>query len=178
MVTGSYEHNPSTLMLQGATLVTANVATSGGGGVDLERGAILKMSGSATITSNVSKWYGGGIGSQGTVILNDTVSISNNVAEVGAGVAMNEPGTLILNDQASINRNAASRHGGGVVNYYGTVILNGAAAIVANSAEREGGGIRNFGDPSNKGVVYVCSDQVTMSPNDPDDAPEALYVCP
>jgi hypothetical protein len=52
------------------------------------------------------------------------------------------------------------------------------ATIVANTAEREGGGIRNFGRSSRKGVVYVCSDQVRMGPNDPDDAPEVLYMCP
>ncbi len=178
MVTGSYRHQRSTLVLQGTTLITDNLATSGGGGVNVEQGATLEMFGSSTITHNVSKWYGGGIGSLGVVILNDTVSISDNVGDVGAGVAVNEPGTLILNDQASIKRNVASKHGGGIVNYYGTVILNDAAIIVANSAEREGGGIRNFGRSSRKGVVYVCSDQVRMGPNDPDDAPDALSVCP
>jgi hypothetical protein len=177
MVTGSYAHKPSTLVLQGTTLVTGNAATSGGGGIDVEQGATLKMFGSSTIAHNVSKWYGGGIGGLGTIVLNDTVSISHNVGDVGGGVAINEPGTLIINDRASIKRNVASKHGGGVVNYYGTVILNDAAAIVANTAERTGGGVRNYGRTSVKGVVYICSDRVRISPNGPDDAPDALYAC-
>jgi hypothetical protein len=178
MVTGSFHNDDATLVLEGATLVTDNVATSGGGGVHVEQGATLVMHGSSAITKNESRWYGGGIGALGTVLLNDSVSISGNVAEVGGGIGMNEPGSVILSDRVTIERNTASRHGGGIVNYYGTVIVNDAAAIVGNTAAKEGGGIRNFGDPSNKGVVYVCSDDAKLGPNEPDDPPDVLVTCP
>jgi len=177
-VGGPYHSKSSTLVLQGTTLITDNRASSGGGGVNVEEHATLKMFDSSAITRNESKWYGGGIGGLGIVVLNDTVSVSANDGEAGAGIAINEPGVLILNDHASIKRNNATRHGGGIVNYYGTVILNDAAEVVSNTAAKEGGGVRNFGDPSNKGMVYVCSERVALGPNEPDDAPDTLSTCP
>jgi len=53
----------------------------------------------------------------------------------------------------------------------GVTALGGDAASVTGSvAGIVGGGI--FNDPAGK--VFVCSDLVAISPNDPDDPPETL----
>jgi len=33
-------------------------------------------------------------------------------------------------------------------------------------------------DSGPNGRIYVCSDEVAISPNDPDDPPKVRHVCP
>jgi len=90
---------------------------------------------------------------------------------------MNGPGILILNDDAAIRGNIATGRGGGIINFYGTVELNDDATVVSNTAAKTGGGIKNQGGPAHRGEIHICSDQVAISPNEPDDEPELLFVC-
>ena len=61
-----------------------------------------------------------------------------------------------------------------MVNDGATLILDDAASVDGNTAVNEGGGVY-VEVPEDK--VYVCSAQVAISPNSPDDPPATL-PCP
>lgn len=131
------------------------------------------VTGNATPRSNITAQPGGGIyNGGGTLRLRRSTLVTDNQADVGGGIYNDHDSTLVLGDEAEVSENHA-RVGGGIYNSWGTVILKGAASVAANSAQRKGGGIFVFHGVGTS-PVYVCSDAVRISPNDPDDPPEAL----
>jgi hypothetical protein len=53
--------------------------------------------------------------------------------------------------------------------------MNDSSSITGNTAGVAGGGIY----PAYHGIrIRVCSDDVAISPNDPDDPPTVSHVCP
>ena len=161
-------------------LAITNGKARSGGGINvslanfLATRPLVTLRGDTSVTGNTARWYGGGIYNVGgTVILNDSASVTGNTAGTEGGGIFNY-GDLILNGLASVTGNTAEDDGGGIYNVGGTVILNDSASVTGNTAGTEGGGIFTFEGRR----VFVCSDEVAISPNDPDDPPKVRHVCP
>jgi len=130
-----------------------------------------------TVTNGKTPFRGGGVYLQGGWLsLDDSSSVTGNTAGWQGGGIYNLGGTVTLNHSSSVTGNTAGTEGGGIYNLDGTVILNHASSVTGNTAEGDGGGI--YVEPEGSGPVYVCSDEVRISPNDPDDPPKVLQVCP
>jgi hypothetical protein len=119
----------------------------------------LIMEGNSRIfynTSTINNDGGGGGGVYAhvsTVTLNDTSSISNNVAVRGGGVYMadsasSDPTLLVLNG-GTIDTNTAHFHGGGIYTRGGNTITLGGGSISGNYTEMYGGGIYTKGSTIN-----------------------------
>lgn len=110
-----------------------------GGGVFVSKSATFTMNGSATISGNSAyvvsddtwrKNTGGGVQVLGAFIMNGG-SISNNMAENGAGVYVGEsgsiPGTFTMNGGTITNNKVIEGNGGGVYVLGNFRIANGAS---------------------------------------------------
>ena len=112
----------STFTVTDNASISGNTARINGGGVFISLSSTFTLSGSAGISSNTAGADGGGVHNRyDTVTLNDSASISGNMAVRGGGV-MNERGTLQLSGNSNISDNAATDSGGGVYNFSGTLI--------------------------------------------------------
>jgi hypothetical protein len=149
------------LVIRDARVWARNLAVTNGlaaygyslaGGAIWNGGGQLTLSGSTSVTRSVAPSPGDGSTSR------------------GGGVFNYWGGRLVLADSSSVSGNTADQ-GGGVFSF-GMAILKGSASITGNMAV-VGGGIDV---PSGDGV-YVCTDRVTISPNEPDDPPQT-YPCP
>jgi len=161
-------------------VITNGKATNGGGIYASQRWHTpphprVTLSGDTSVTGNTARYGGGGIVNYGDLTLNDSASVTENenTAGRGGGIFSGGDGDITLNDSSSVTGNTAEEDGGGIYSY-GILTLNDSSSVTGNTAIA-GGGI--FIEPDSPGRVYVCSDQVTISPNDPDDPPEML-PCP
>lgn len=173
---GIHNHYRGTVVLRDTASVAGNDAGRSGGGID-NWGTVV-IDGSAAIADNSALDEGGGIYNDGgTVTLTGSSSVTGNEAADGGGIFSGYGGTLTLNDRATVTGNTAAGHGGGIYNDDdGTVTLDGSSSVTGNTAGRRGGGIRSRHGAGRR--VYVCSDEVAIGPNDPDDPPDVRWVCP
>jgi hypothetical protein len=161
--------NQGTLTLNGSSSIRGN-ATVGPTGASY--GGALPRHGPGVVDDPpgacVEQWQGtpdvagGGVLNSGTLVLNDSSSISGNRTDMWGGGVYNA-GILTLNDSGSISRNTAGTTGGGVYNV-GTLTMAGSSSISGNTATGyDGGGVCNLGDL----IGVVCGDNV--HDNTPDD---------
>jgi hypothetical protein len=165
---GGIYNDGGNLTLTG-TMVTGNRARTGGGGIVNDRGR-LTVNGGAVADNSAGKVAGGIFNYRGTLTLNGAAHIRNNSAGRHGGGIYNF-GTLTVNGSSSITGNDAGHDGGGIYDI-GSVTLNDSAAVTGNTAATAGGGILLA-----QGHVHVCSIDVAISPNTPDDPP-ATTSCP
>lgn len=150
----------------------------GGGGTYNDAGGRVILNDSSTVSGNTAGWGGGGIfNAGGRVVLSDSSTVSGNEARWGGGIVNQLTlSTLTLNGSSSVTENTAWEWGGGIA-ANGTLTLNDTASVTENMAEGWSGGIGIDPDPKYQGRIFICSDQVVISPNDPDDPPET-QPCP
>jgi hypothetical protein len=129
------------------------------------------MHDSSSARRNTAAGSGGGIYNwEAALILNDSSSVSMNTTAGSGGGIFGSYAETTMNDASSVSGNTA-RYGGGGISNEATLTLNGSSSVTGNTATNGfGGGIRNRG----LGHVYVCSDLVVLSPNDPDDPARLL----
>lgn len=188
----------SYLTLTDSASVSRNTSEGDAGGILGSSWAPITMNGAASVTGNTTTESGGGIEGY-NIVLNDATSVSGNTAGADAG-GIDAMNTLSLNDSASVNGNTAVGNGGGLITWSG-LIMTGSSSIAWNRAGGSGGGVSTddsvtMNDSSSVtgntagvagGGIYpdaygipirVCSDHVTISPNDPDDPPAVSHICP
>lgn len=130
--------------IQDLTITGGNSADVGGGIAN--GGAETTLTG-VTVTGNVATTRGGGIdidvGGQVTLI-NSLVTL-NQAGTVGGGIFT--VGTLTLQDGTVVSNNEAAQSGGGVgIGSVGTVNVDGTSSVTDNQAETIGGGVHNAGE--------------------------------
>jgi hypothetical protein len=113
-------------------------AWSGGG---IANRGVATVRGS-TIAYNSSGEYGGGIGNTGTLLLEQSAIISNEVTLAGAAIEI-EIGASITVTNSTISGNLAQSTGGGIDNHGSATINN--ATITNNQALNSGAGIASDG---------------------------------
>jgi len=157
--------------------ITNGFTTGRGGGIRFTgEGAKLSLKGDTSVTGNTAG-YGGGISAEFSagftpvIVMHDSSSVSGNTAGYGGGIYNGWHTGLDIYDSSSVTGNTAVR-GGGIYAFYSFLSLYDSSSVSGNTAGEVGGGIVN-----DTGVLYVCSDLVAISPNDPDDPPETL-PCP
>jgi nitrous oxidase accessory protein NosD len=165
---GGIYNDGGNLTLMGTT-VTGNSARTSGGGIVNDRGRLTLNGG--TVAGNAAGTVAGGIFNyRGVLTMNGGARVRNNTAGRHGGGIYNY-GTLTMNDSSSVIGNDAGRDGGGIYDI-GSITLNDTAAVTGNTATTAGGGILLV-----QGHVHVCSIDVAISPNTPDDPP-ATTSCP
>jgi predicted outer membrane repeat protein len=160
----------------------------------LSLGGVLGLRGHTVVAENHAGHGGGGIAFNGTLIATDRSVIRHNVAQFGGGIALGDDATLQLRGHAVVRNNRARDMGGGVTSNLGPIVLSGFASIRANETDGAGGGIwiidgfvfldghasvvRNTAGDAGGGINSspddagaICSPNVRLSPNDPDDPP-------
>ena len=167
------------LVLEGTTSVSGNRAQIAGG-IYLVHDGSATMRDHATISGNLAKYRGAGMwinayNEGGSLTMRDASSIVGNHTRIaGGGGIYNEAGTVRMSGTSSVSGNSAGYGAGIVVNDGATLILDGSASVTGNTSINEGGGIYT---EVPEDLVYVCSAQVAISPNSPDDPPATL-PCP
>ncbi|NNC93384.1 MAG: hypothetical protein HKN80_12925, partial [Acidimicrobiia bacterium] len=123
--------------------ISANTATSSGGGIFLDgSGSTLSVTGS-TVDGNDATTEGGGI----AVALSNTATINQSSVTrntAGAGAGFSNAGTLNITN-VTVSANASGTQGGGIMTSGGLTVSH--ATIATNSAG-EGGGVRVIGSPT------------------------------
>ena len=110
---------------------------------------------------------------EGVLRLNDSASVAQNTSGGWGGGIHGVHVRIILNDSSSVTGNTAESRGGGIYNGdAGTLVLNDSASVVGNTAVGSGGIYSDHGPFLRSGPIYVCSDEVAISPTDPDDPPK------
>ncbi|HEX5265690.1 MAG TPA: right-handed parallel beta-helix repeat-containing protein, partial [Acidimicrobiales bacterium] len=140
---GIYNEFHGTLHIQSGTVLTGNVATSGGSGTGgaLHNAGTADVTG-ATISGNSSGGSGAGIfnGTDAQLGLTDT-TVSGNAAGGNGGGIYNDGTLTVTGGQVSGNQ-ADDSTGGGVYNdSHGSLTITGAT-VSGNSAD-QGGGVYN-----------------------------------
>lgn len=175
---GIYVDRGGRLAMRGTTTVTGNHAYVSGG-LYLVYDASVTMHGTASVVGNTSQTYGGGVYinayNEGAVLtMDDSSSIAGNDTLAGGGGIYNASGVLVMRGASWVTGNSAG-YGAGIVNDgLGRIRMNDYASVTGNTAINEGGGIYRNGPED---VLYVCSELVAISPNEPDDPPETSS-CP
>lgn len=168
------------VVLNDSARVTGNLTVpdtggaNGGGGIAAKR---VTLNDGASVSGNISEGggaKGGGIFAWGAVRMRDSASVFSNTADEGGGIAVYNRG-VTLRGSSRVSGNEATSSGGGIVTLWASGVLPpiwlyGTSSVVENTAAA-GGGI------STEGSVYACSDEVAISPNDPDDPP-VVVPCP
>jgi hypothetical protein len=159
-----------TLTLTGTTVVSRNYAPAYGGGIFALNGTVVLRS-DAAVLRNGSE-HGGGIVAH-HIVMTGASSVGRNGA-ISAGGIRTYRGTITMRDTATVVRNTAwAGRGGGIFIAQGTVLtLDDSARVTRNLAAGSGGGILAL----TNAIVRVCSVDVAISPNTPDDPP-ATVAC-
>lgn len=160
-------YNAGWLALDGRARVAGNHARTGGG-VFNEGTFVLR--GRASVRANRAKEGGGIYEYGGRLLLKERSSVRGNRARYGGGGIAVQFDDVILAGSTSVRGNVADL-GGGILGsgYMGNLLsLRDQASVTFNTARDKGGGIWM---PKGGGSVLVCSPDVALSPNDPDDPP-------
>jgi hypothetical protein len=134
----------------------------------------------ATISGNLAKYRGAGMwmnpyNEGGSLTMRDSSSIVGNHTRIaGGGGIYDEAGAIYMSGTSSVSGNIAGFGAGIAINDGGSLILTGSASVTGNTAISGGGGVYIEGVEDK---VYICSAQVAISPNSPDDPPATL-PCP
>jgi hypothetical protein len=167
------------LVLEGTTSVSGNRAQIAGG-IYLVHDGSVTMRDHATVSGNLAKYRGAGMwinayNEGGTLTMRDSSSIVGNHTRIaGGGGIYNEAGAVHMSGTSTVSGNSAGYGGGIVVDDGGSLTLDGSASVTGNTAVDVGGGV--YAEVV-EDKVYVCSAQVAISPNSPDDPP-ATSPCP
>ncbi len=142
-------------------IVTGNRASVGGGIANRNR-ATLTLVGSR-VTANSASEIGSGVYNDDSLLIlrnGSRVDGNNfNVVVEGGGI-FNEGGTVVLEDTSSVTNNQASGDGGGIFSQDGRVHLTGASRVTLNSASQGGGIFRaGLGEVIFSGSSCVGSNQ-------------------
>lgn len=100
------------LTLSQVKLEGGNLASGGGGGIDVDQGGTLDLSGSLLMNNVVQNGNGGGILSSGDTTIFDT-QILGNQTTVGGGGGIFLGGTGVLEITQSVVRDNSAANGGG-----------------------------------------------------------------
>ncbi len=120
------------------SVISNNMATGDGGGIENEGGDSLTISDSA-ISGNTAGGSGGGIDNQGVLSIIDSTIAGNSTGTDGSGGGIDDTGLLTVSG-STIEDNTAGLAGGGIFNGSGTAtVVN--STIGDNSAGYFGGGI-------------------------------------
>ncbi|MGL6200882.1 MAG: SpaA isopeptide-forming pilin-related protein [Lachnospiraceae bacterium] len=139
----------SDLNMNDYATISDNTSTAGfgGGGVYLtyENNAQSKldMTDESKIIDNKTDIFGGGVYASGIVEMSQNAKISNNIADNGGGIFIDQDNAaVIMNGNSGITKNIASSNGGGVYAENGLIYMNDTTFISENTAnfEGEGGG--------------------------------------
>ena len=164
------------VVLAGTTSVEGN---TGEGGIFSGQRSTLVIKGAASVAENTAADSGGGVASKGKLILSGSASVTGNQATWGGGIFMGW-GNLVMKGTSSVTGNSAMSGdsgggvGDGIFSQGRAVLLTDAASVTDNRAELGGGiYVNSLGT-----TLSICSDEVAISPNDPDDPPKVRHVCP
>jgi hypothetical protein len=121
-------YNSGTLIMNDASRVAHNTASSTAGGI-YNNGGSITLNGSSTVTGNTSARGGGGVTMRhGTLVMNDSSQITGNTAVTnGGGVTIRNGSALTMNGLSSIMGNRMDFDddglgaGGGVYCRLGTI---------------------------------------------------------
>jgi predicted outer membrane repeat protein len=152
---GGIRVSDSALMIEGNASIHDNTAVGGGGGAFVAGtpGSIL-LGGASSISANHAANGGGVMAIMSIVALAGTSSISGNTAtQAGGGVYAFLATSLWLADASSVSANTAGTQGGGVYNLASSVSLNDASSISWNVATDVGGGIYSLNGTLNNCVA-------------------------
>ena len=131
--------NTGTLTVTASSISYNSIGAWSGGGIANRGTATVRTS---TIAHNHSGEYGGGIGNTGTLLLEQSAIISNEVALDGAAIEIESGGVITLTN-STVSGNFAQGHGGGIDNH-GSLTLNNAT-ITNNQSIDRGAGIASDG---------------------------------
>jgi predicted outer membrane repeat protein len=159
-------HNKARLILSGDTRVEGNKGEFGAG---VWTRGWLELRDEALVRGNRAVGFagvGGGIYNAGgvTQLLGSSL-VRDNVGYNGGGLFVFN-GRLVMRSLAAVTGNVAKNSGGGIYSE-GEIRMTGSASVTDNTAASSGGGIYN-----SEQRVHVCSSDVKLSPNDPDDPPQ------
>jgi hypothetical protein len=142
-----------------------------GGGILVREGSALTLSRSV-IRGNRAWSEGGGIANYGTLILNGSTSVTENVvghrykdgSRDGHGGGIANYGTLTMNDSSSVRNTTGGNTGGGIRNY-GILIMNDSSSVRANTAELGGGVYLDTDHPRYKDPTVTMNDASSVHAN-------------
>jgi len=150
------------LDLEFDAVITGNSAENGGAIFSL--GAV-NLFNDSQITGNSASLNGGGIYLKNETgdarLLSPNVSINNNTATNGGGVAVSEGASLDL-FRGVISNNTAQNSGGGIA-VENAVLSGSGGTIQGNSATTFGGGISLYAESSVNSIIRIRS--ITVSGN-------------
>ncbi len=135
----------TTFYIHGNTQITNNSTAGSGGGIFSATSGSVNLSEWASVQNNAAAVAGGGL--YGVGLLNQHVSISNNKADYGGGVA-SFGDTLMIYDSVNISNNIANTSGGGIWLNNASCFASGNFAITNNKIPTVTGTV-NFG-----GAIY------------------------
>ena len=138
---GIFNNNLGTTTLANDS-VNHNIATSGGGGIDIVAGGTVTQlpsdRGGVSINNNTASGNGGGIDNEGGAGTFYNATVYNNNAVNGGGV-YNDAGSTFTISDTSVNHNTATSEGGGIYNNGGAVSLTASVSVNSNTAVSGGG---------------------------------------
>ena len=130
------------LTIYGLTLSNGSIQTGTLGGGAIQAGSSLIVNNSVII-SNFSSTAGGGIAASNSVTLNHSTVSGNTAANAGGGIYSTSPTSIVRIDFSTISGNlttSASGLGGGGIYSSGSVVV-GNSTISNNISATDGGGI-------------------------------------
>lgn len=125
--------NAANLTLSGV-LVTGNLASGDGGGIQFSTGDSLILEAGTTITDNEALHNGGGIHIEfnGSLIINEGASVTGNYAHNVGGGIWNERGDVII-DGGAVEGNSADVNGEDIYNDAYVEVKRGTAGECVNA---------------------------------------------
>ena len=155
---GIYNSGSGELQLN-RSLLTANTADDGGGGLTNHYGVIMLADN--TFTGN-DAFGGGGIAIySGTNTLSDTTFVSNTADYYGGGLSIQEA-TVPLTNTVFISNTAVS-FGGGMYNGSGAKVYMQNGTFLANRSDSHGGGVANDDNSSFSGINLAFDQNRALS---------------
>lgn len=180
--------NYGVVTLNGHTSVSNNSANAGAGGVgnSYESNGQLVMNGYSNVANNTAGSGGGGIWSDGSVVMNDSSSVTGNSVRPGGvwskGGGIYGIGSVTMTGAASVSGNRAESGGGIEVGYreddgLGSILLKDNASVLDNTAT-VGGGLYAPSPAFVAACDYSSLGYWTgaLSPNAADDPPDVERV--
>jgi CSLREA domain-containing protein len=136
------------VQINGDATFTDNYSTGAGAGIYSLGANPVHITGTATFTNNDTQKStsdrGGGIWSEGNVIIDGVSNFSDNDAEYGGAIYLNDSTrTITLNSNATFDNNTVPVHGGALYTYGLTV--DGNLTLSNNAVSGAGAGIYSLG---------------------------------
>jgi len=175
----------SRLTIGGRTIIDANTSEEDGGGIFLDRGAIVRLTGSARVEKNQAGRNGGGISvrvegeaNSATLIVGGSARVGENAAQLsGGGIITTGNADVVIEKLASLKANTAGTGGGGIalaaggdLDLRGTISGNtangqyGGGLSMAGSTMRSTSTARITGNVAQRGAgIHATESSLTLS---------------